>query len=129
MDFDRLVDELVQRHGRTYRITRVSANTHPQVRGVVDLNLRLEEVQAPTMVDITKDRRTVWVNTELGCVARFCPISGEVLKFENGSTKVMYELPSTTRADWDNWVAKVKEVHNVDVWNNYMPNWVGTKDT
>ena len=80
--------------------------------------------EAP-VVDITSDGTTVWVNGEISLLGRFGrmgidihqPLSMQCIKGE-----CLYCTHSpTTRADWDLFVVKMKELLGVMVDEKYMP--------
>ena len=70
-------------------------------------------------VEITTDARTVWVNGPFACLARFCPVSGEVM-IKNGDTFEMNIIP---KESFDNWRKRLKEMKNIDVSEEFRPKW------
>ena len=67
--------------------------------------------------EITTDDRTVWINGP-NCLARFCPVSGEIFPSEGGSRPLIMTGPY-----WRVWVAAVKEHLDIEVPDTYKPNW------
>jgi hypothetical protein len=75
-------------------------------------------------VKITTDGRVVWVNTEKGCIARFCPVSGEVFShaFVADNEEFYYTTPGSDKNGWADFVDKVKSVYEIDVPEKFRPN-------
>jgi hypothetical protein len=76
--------------------------------------------------DITTDGRTVWVNSA-ACIGRFGMMGIDIhvdiaqqMARESSECLFCTHTP-TTRTDWDTFVQKMKELHNVTVPQKYMP--------
>ena len=70
-----------------------------------------EDAYQPKYVVVSTDRRTVWVNTEKGCVARFCPVSGEIQSADGR----FHPFEAQTPEHWEEWRRQVKLHHNISV--------------
>ncbi len=77
---------------------------------------------------VESDGRTVWVNAP-ECIARFCPISGEVFQqhgdFADRQETLYMKRASDPKIDWKDWVGMVKKHHGVTVGEEYRPRFVG----
>lgn len=61
---------------------------------------------------ISNNHGTVWINSNLGCIARYCRLSGEI--FKNDRTySILYE-------NWDSWKKRVDEIFNIKVNDSYQ---------
>lgn len=74
--------------------------------------------------EIITDGRTVWVNTWC-CIGRF-GFAGIDIHREPGEAQTKGEClycthEPTTRTDWDTFVQKMKELHGVEVPQQFMP--------
>lgn len=67
------------------------------------------EIKHTIVVDT--DGRTVWLNSNAGCVARFCPLCGEVLN--NIQTEPI----------WAIWKEAVLKELDFIISDNYQPVW------
>jgi hypothetical protein len=76
--------------------------------------------------EISTDGRTVWVNSAV-CLGRFGRLGIDVHKditeqmARTGTECLFCTHTPTTRADWDLFVVKMKELHGVIVPQKYMP--------
>ena len=79
----------------------------------------------PLQHDITADDRTVWVNGVMGLLGRF-GINGIDIhrpmdeQGDMGECLFCTHTP-TTRADWDVFVAKMREHFGIDVPKRFLP--------
>ena len=119
IDLDQWDGNFVRVHNRLYCISATKWQAHPQVKDTLAVNVTLSLVDEPPCpfvhVETTTDGRTVWVNTEHGCVARFCPFSGEVHSAANSRNRFHHELPARTYADWYKWKRLVLLIHGIEV--------------
>jgi hypothetical protein len=78
-------------------------------------------------VQVDSDGVTVWVNTELGCIARFGRQGIDIHKVRMpGEPRITDEClycthAAVTRVDWDIFVKKMKELYKFEVPEKYMP--------
>ncbi len=86
--------------------------------------------------EIHTDDRTVWVNADR-CLGRFGLYGVDIMtpdgrpydagpgawdaRPSSNTTLGRTPLRNTTRKDWNTFVAKMKEVHGIDVPQKYMP--------
>lgn len=76
-------------------------------------------------VEVTSDGRTVWVNNDEQCVARFGPKGWEI-----GEHVEVFDdaAPSGTIDDWHEWTREVERVLSVQVGDEHMPAAVDRRD-
>ena len=66
---------------------------------------------------IKSDRQSVWVNHKEGnCLARLSFHFGEI--FPTPHTR-----ENLIPAEWHRWVRRVKEIHGIEVGEEYRPRW------
>lgn len=72
---------------------------------------------------IETDGRTVWVNGDIGCIGRFCPISIEIF---TGDRCIGEPHPTgkTNRGSWSEFQRLMKKHHGIAVPNEYMPDFL-----
>lgn len=80
----------------------------------------------PPLHDITSDGRTVWVNGADGALGRFGINGIDVhqpltVTVRAGSECLHCTHARTTRADWDVFVAKMREHFGIEVPDEHMP--------
>jgi N-glycosidase YbiA len=73
------------------------------------------------VLDATTDTRTVWVNVNGMCVARFSPTAAEVLTDASLAAAVTPEIIKPP--DWDQWVGRIMHHFGADVPSNFKPAW------
>jgi hypothetical protein len=64
--------------------------------------------------EISSNGKTVWVN-KVGCIGRFCPMSGELM--DGG---VLTTMPP----DWEEWTEAMFRTHGFKVAKKWKPRWV-----
>jgi hypothetical protein len=62
----------------------------------------------PMNFTVSNDYKTVWVNSEERCLARFCPISQEFFNNDNSLDSIPHYQRKPTKTDWENFC---KEMH------------------
>jgi hypothetical protein len=77
-------------------------------------------------VQIETDGITVWVNTEVGCIARFGRQGIDIHRMHAETKGVCDEClycthAPTTKTDWHTFVAKTLELYRLKVPEKYMP--------
>jgi hypothetical protein len=77
-------------------------------------------------VQVETDGVTTWVNTELGCLARFGLRQAEIFKLSPGCESLdgyafITHSPLTAQSDWKKFVAKMRELYGFEVTDEYMP--------
>lgn len=70
------------------------------------------------MIDISSNERTTWVNQGAACVARYCPISGEVLLKDGLCVETVPEEA------WVEWKKRVRSRLGIEVPDSEKPPWV-----
>ena len=73
---------------------------------------------------VSSDGRTVWVNTGVGCVARFCPSSREYYSGKDYSAQAMKHSQVVTAQDWTSFVEGVQQRFGIHVGPQYKPSYV-----
>ncbi len=66
--------------------------------------------------EITADEQNVWINAATECLARLGRGLAQIFP-------TPYTSESLIPGDWDRWVKRVKEVHDIDVPPERRPGW------
>lgn len=80
--------------------------------------------------EVASDGRTVWVNVQGACVARFCPLSREYLREVKGEERtqtVRHEWdrhPEYIPTDWDCFVEEVEHRFSIKIGPEHRPLYV-----
>lgn len=80
--------------------------------------------------DIASDGRTVWVNLHGMCVARFCPVSQEMIRATDhiqnfwGKLHHWQGVPEAIRSDWKDFVKSVESWFGVRIPSKHKPSYV-----
>jgi hypothetical protein len=78
-----------------------------------------ENIGLYKQVEITTDEKTVWVNTERGCIARFGEFAYEIpghIRHHCGLT-----LTPLTKEHWMRFVKEMKDIYKLEIPEQYMP--------
>lgn len=73
------------------------------------------------LIDVSSDGRTVWVNGQMGCLARFCKYSAE---YYGDKPQTVKNNPENLKQSWEDFVVNIGIHFNVDV-SEHKPNYVG----
>jgi len=75
----------------------------------------------------SSDKKTVWINSRLCCLARFCETSTEYFDFDsNDNTKTIIHTENNT-AHWNDFVSEVHKRFSISV-GRHKPTWVNLRE-
>lgn len=72
-------------------------------------------------VEIQTNGSTVWVNTERGCIGRFCGTSYEIFRQGGPPTTIDRDGAPLLKTHWRGFVEKMKRIYKLEIPEQYMP--------
>jgi hypothetical protein len=70
---------------------------------------------------VRSDGRTVWVETFVGTVARFCPMSQEYMPVPNGRVTTIAHESEPSLNNWERFVQEVKNRFGITIETQHLP--------
>lgn len=77
--------------------------------------------QVDAMTEVASDGRTVWVNLDNQCVARFCPVSHEYMQSITDVETRRHETAGPSVDDWESFKHGVDHRFHVTVTDVHQP--------